>query len=218
MSCAVVVFGREPIPGRVKSRLAVGVGEEVAALVYRELLGHTLRVAGSIDADVVLALAEPPARGWRPERAVAVEVQVAGDLGRRLADAFARRFAEGYRRVVVVGSDCPELAPHHFRAAFDGLAMHPIVLGPAWDGGYWLVGARAPGVDLFRDIPWSTGQVLEATRARLRAVDAGWLELERLHDLDTDADLRRVLAQESLGGKLHSRLREVAAAARRWAP
>jgi len=218
VSGVVVVFGREPVPGRVKSRLAAGVGEEVAALVYRELLGHTLRVVSSAAADVVLALAEPPARGWRPERAVAVEVQVAGGLGRRLADTFSRRFAEGYRRVVVVGSDCPELAPRHLRAAFDGLAMHPVVLGPAWDGGYWLVGARAPGMDLFSDIPWSTGQVMEATRARLRAMGVGWLELERLHDLDTDADLRRVLAEENLGGKLHSRLREAAAAARRWAP
>ena len=217
MSC-VVVLGREPVPGRVKSRLAAGVGQELAAAVYRELLGHTLRVAAAIDADVVLSLAEPPARGWRPERAVAVEVQVAGDLGRRLADALARRFAEGYRRVVVVGSDCPELAPHHLRAAFDGLAMHPVVLGPAWDGGYWLVGARAPGMDLFSGIPWSTGEVLEGTRARLLAVGAGWVELERLHDLDTDADLRRVLAQESLGGQLHSRIREAAAAAGRLAP
>ncbi len=205
MSC-VVVFGREPVPGRVKSRLAAGVGEEAAAAVYRELLGHTLRVAASIDADVVLALADAPARGWRRERAVAVEVQVAGDLGRRLADAFARRFAEGYRRVVVVGSDCPELAPHHLRAAFDGLAMHPVVLGPAWDGGYWLVGARAPGVDLFSDIPWSTPEVLDATRARLGALGVGWLELERLHDLDTEADLRRALGGGSLGGELRTRL------------
>jgi uncharacterized protein len=209
VSC-VVVFGREPVPGRVKSRLAAGVGGELAAAVYGELLGHTLRVAGSIDADVVLALAEPPARGWRPERAVAVEVQVAGDLGRRLADALARRFAEGYRRVVVVGSDCPELAPHHLRAALDGLAMHPVVLGPAWDGGYWLVGARAPGMDLFRDIPWSTPGVLDATRARLRALGVGWLELERLHDLDTDADLRRALDGETLGGELRSRLQATA--------
>lgn len=209
MSC-VVVFGREPVPGRVKSRLAADVGQDVAAAVYRELLGHTLRVAASIDADLMLALAAPPARGWRPERAVAVEVQIAGDLGARLANAFTRRFAEGYRRVVVVGSDCPELAPHHLEGALAGLARHPVVLGPACDGGYWLVGVRAPALDVFTDIPWSTPGVLDATRARLRALGVSWLELECLHDVDTGTDLRRVLDGETLGGELRSRLQATA--------
>jgi rSAM/selenodomain-associated transferase 1 len=209
VSC-VVVFGREPVSGRVKSRLATGVGEELAAAVYRELLEHTLWVAASIDADVVLALAEPPARGWRPERAVEVEVQVAGDLGRRLADAFDRRFAEGYQRVVVAGSDCPELAPHHLEGALDGLTRHPVVLGPACDGGYWLVGVRAPALDLFTDIPWSTPEVLDATRARLRALGVSWLELERLHDLDTEADLRWALDGETLSDELRNRLQATA--------
>jgi len=201
----------------VKSRLAAAVGEEVAAAVYRELLGHTLRVAASIDADVVLALAAPPAQGWRPERAVAVEVQVAGDLGLRLADAFDRRFAEGYRRVVVAGSDCPGLAPHHLEGALDGLTQHPVVLGPACDGGYWLVGVRAPGAELFSDMPWSTPQLLEVTRGRLRALGMDWLELERLHDLDTEADLRRALEYESLGGELRARLEASVGAAGRAA-
>jgi glycosyltransferase A (GT-A) superfamily protein (DUF2064 family) len=118
----------------------------------------------------------------------------------------------------VVGSDCPELAPHHLEGALAGLARHQAVLGPACDGGYWLVGMRAPARDLFTGIPWSTPGVLDATRARLRALGVGWLELERLYDLDTEADLRRALAQENLGEKLYSRLREAAAAARRWAP
>jgi len=201
----------------VKSRLAAAVGEEVAAAVYRELLGHTLRVAASIDADVVLALAAPPAQGWRPEPTVAVEVQVAGDLGLRLADAFDRRFAEGYRRVVVAGSDCPELAPHHLEGELDGLTRHPVVLGPACDGGYWLVGVRAPGAELFSDMPWSTPQLLEATRGRLRALGMDWLELERLHDLDTEADLRRALEGESLSGELRARLEASVGAAGRTA-
>jgi len=201
----------------VKSRLAADVGEELAAAVYRELLGHTLRVAASIDADVVLALAAPPAQGWRPEPTVAVEVQVAGDLGLRLADAFGRRFAEGYRRVAVAGSDCPEFAPHHLEGALDGLTRHPVVLGPACDGGYWLVGVRAPGAELFSDMPWSTPQLLEVTRGRLRALGMDWLELERLHDLDTEADLRRALEGESLSGELRARLEASVGAAGRTA-
>jgi hypothetical protein len=73
-----------------------------------------------------------------------------------------------------------------------------------------LVGVRAPVLDLFTDIPWSTPGVLDATRARLRALGVGWLELERLHDLDTEADLRRALDGETLGGELRSRLQATA--------
>ena len=99
----------------------------------------------------------------------------------------------------------------------DGLTRHPVVLGPACDGGYWLVGVRAPGAELFSDMPWSTPQLLEVTRGRLRALGMDWLELERLHDLDTEADLRRALEGESLGGELRARLEASVGAAGRAA-
>lgn len=205
MSC-IVVFGREPLPGRVKTRLGATVGDEAAALVYRELLAHTLDVATSVDADVMLAVAEPPAHAFRPPLDVAVEVQLAGDLGRRLAATFALRFSEGYRRVVVIGSDCPKLTPRHLEAALGGLSEHRVVLGPATDGGYWLVGLQPPAPDLFSGIPWSTPEVLEATRARLRGLSADWLELEELDDLDSGSDLRRLL-RASTPDELGRRLR-----------
>jgi rSAM/selenodomain-associated transferase 1 len=213
MSC-VVVFGREPIAGRVKTRLAATVGEEAAVAVYRELLAHTLQVATSVDSDVVLAVAEPPAHAFRPPLDVAVEVQVAGNLGRRLAATFERRFSEGYRRVVVIGSDCPELAPHHLATALDGLSGHPVVLGPAADGGYWLVGATPPVPDVFSGIPWSTATVLGATRSRLRELELSWLELAELADLDTASDLTRVmesLASDPLGRRLSAAVGTLAA-------
>jgi rSAM/selenodomain-associated transferase 1 len=195
VSGCVVVFGREPIPGAVKTRLAASVGDEAAAAIYRELLAHTLRVATAVGADIVLSVAEPPGRGLRPPTDVAVEIQAAGDLGHRLAVAVERRFAEGYGRVVVIGSDCPELEPRHLEAALEGLAAHPVVVGPAEDGGYWLIGLCAPVPGLFADLPWSTADVLELTRGRLRELDLSWLELDTLHDLDTEADLRRFLAE-----------------------
>jgi len=189
-----VVFGREPIPGAVKTRRAASVGDEAAAAIDRELLAHTLRVATAVGADTVLSVAEAPARSFRPPIDVAVEIQAAGDLGHRLAVAVERRFAEGYGRVVVIGSDCPELQPRHLEAALEGLAAHPVVLGPAEDGGYWLIGLCAPVPGLFTNLPWSTADVLELTRGRLRELELAWLELDALHDLDTEADLRRVVA------------------------
>ena len=207
-----MVFGREPIPGAVKTRLAAGVGEEAAALVYLELLRHTLEVAASVDADVLLALAEPPARGFRPLLEVAVEIQAAGDLGCRLADAFGRRFSEGYERVVVIGSDCPGLRPRHLDAALAGLAERPAALGPTADGGYWSIGLCRPAPGLFERMPWSTAHVLEDTRRRLRALGIDWLELETLRDLDTAADLEWALeaaSSEDLGRRLRHALESV---------
>ena len=207
MSC-VVVFGREPLPGAVKTRLAAGVGEEVAALVYRELLGHTLGVARSVGADVVLALAEPPRCGFRPPLEVAVEVQATGDLGRRMACAFERRFSEGYRRVVLIGSDCPRLGTVHLEGALAMLDEAPVALGPAADGGYWLIGLREPVAELFEGIAWSTPGVLAQTRERLHALNLDWRELETLSDLDTGGDLERLLGG-STSSEMVWRLRAV---------
>lgn len=208
MSRSVVVLGREPLPGRVKTRLAAGVGPDAAALIYRELLEHALEVATSVDADVTLALAEPPLRGFRPPLDVAVEIQAAGDLGHRMAAAVARRFEEGYDRVVLIGSDCPACAPGHLEEAFAVLEKTPVALGPASDGGYWLIGLREPAPEVFDGIVWSTPEVLEQTRERLRDLELEWRELETLADLDTGEDLERLL-DDAIPLPLVRRLRAV---------
>lgn len=210
MSC-VVVFGREPVPGRVKTRLAAGLGPERAAAVYAVLLDATLAVARRAAERVVLALAEPPSPGWVPAEPVELEVQVPGDLGRRMAAAFARRFAEGETRVVLVGSDCPALSAAHLRSAHAALDDVPVALGPAADGGYWLVAQRAPGVaGMFEGVPWSSPGTLAATRRRLGELDVAWRELPELSDLDTAEDLEAVLADLAVPAALRRRLERAA--------
>jgi rSAM/selenodomain-associated transferase 1 len=204
---SVVVFGRQPVPGSVKTRLATSIGDAAAAAVYGELLDHTLRTALDSGLDVVLSLSDEPASGWSVPGGVSVEVQPAGDLGNRISDAFARRFAEGHRRVVVVGSDCPWIHTGHLLQAMERLADHRVVLGPARDGGYWLVAQNAPGSDLFTSIPWSSPETLEATRLRIRSLGMEWAELEMLDDLDTEDALRRAVADLSVRGDLAGRLR-----------
>ncbi len=189
----IVVFGRQPVAGRVKTRLAAGLGEEAAAGVYRVLLEHTLRCALASGARVTLSVAEPPSEGWTPFPGVRPEVQCSGDLGRRMLEAFRRAFARGASAVVLVGSDCPGLETAHLLEALDRLEGHPVVLGPAADGGYWLVGQRPPGVDCFAGVPWSSGDTLRATRERLRGLGVPWAELEVLRDVDTLEDLEVVL-------------------------
>ena len=189
MNAVIVVFGREPVPGRVKTRLARTVGAARAAELYRSLLEHTLAEAVATGVPVVLSFAEAPAGVWTPPVEVAVETQCAGDLGRRMRDAFRRRFAEGAGRVLLVGSDCPGITAAALAGALALLESRPVVLGPARDGGYWAVGQRAPGVDCFTGVPWSSPDTLRATRRRLEALGVAWAETVTLADVDTADDL-----------------------------
>jgi len=209
MRTEVVVFGREPVPGRVKSRLAVTLGAERAAAVYAALLDHTLGEAMRSGLEVVLALAEPPSPAWVRALGLPFELQRGANLGARMAAAFARCFAAGAERVVLVGSDCPGLAARHLRAAVAALDEAAVALGPAADGGYWLVAQRWPGLDVFTGVPWSTTATLEATRTRLRGLGADWRELEALGDIDTEDDLRAALGDDTIPAGLRRRLREI---------
>jgi rSAM/selenodomain-associated transferase 1 len=193
MKSCVVVFGREPIPGEVKSRLAAGIGAEAAARVYAAILEHTLEVARNSGARVVLSLAEVPSGSWARDVDAVVEIQRGNDLGDRMDDAFARRFAEGEGRVVMVGSDCPWFTATHVAKASAKLGGADAVLGPAPDGGYWLVAQRPPGLAMFARIPWSSPETLEETRKRISALGGTWFELEELVDIDTAEDLELVL-------------------------
>lgn len=214
MNTEIVIFGRPPVPGRVKTRLARTRGPAFAAEVYRALLDHAIGQARASDLPVTLALSEPldSLTAWRPPEGVRVESQAEGDLGTRMRLAFERRFAAGADAVILTGSDLPGLAAGHFLSARASLAGVPVVLGPATDGGYWLVGQRAPGLDLFSGVPWSSPDTLAATRARLIALGASYDELPVLRDLDTVEDLRATLADGQLCEKLRERLEHAAVA------
>jgi rSAM/selenodomain-associated transferase 1 len=206
LSC-VVVYCREPVVGQVKTRLAETVGAGIAARVYAAMLAHTVRVAVSAGFPVTLSLSSAPERAWADGFGLPWEQQIEGGLGDRMADSFRLRFAEGYRRVVLIGSDCPLINPDHLAAAFDRLRNRAVVIGPAADGGYWLVGQQAPGVDLFTGIPWSKPSTMERTRERLREQSVEWEELELLRDVDTGDDLQLAMASPGLEEGLASSLR-----------
>lgn len=203
---AVVVFGREPVAGRVKTRLAAAIGDAAAARIYAVLLDHTLGQVRNCDTHAVLSVSDPPSSGWRPSLGIPVEVQPAGDLGKRLVSAFERRFSEGFERVVVVGSDIPGLTTAMVTAALGRLTTYQAAVGPSRDGGYWLIGQRHPGADLFSDVPWSSLQTLEATRQRIRELGLSLVELAVLEDVDTRTDLEAVLASGKLATDLILRI------------
>lgn len=193
---ALLVFGRDPVPGRVKTRLIPALGEAAAADVYRRLLNHALGVAANLpDVSRTLWLDRPDPGPWLREtaagRGFGLAVQCAGDLGQRMHQALDAALAQS-DQAVLIGSDCPEYGVGYLELAFRALQDHDAVLGPAADGGYVLVGLRRPAAGLFAGIDWSTGRVLEQTRSRLRALGLRWSELATLHDVDTPEDLQRL--------------------------
>jgi rSAM/selenodomain-associated transferase 1 len=190
----LAVFVKEPRPGAAKTRLAAALGPDDAARLYGRLvegvLAATTPEAGEYER---LVFYDPPEAGermraWLP--AGRLRRQAPGDLGARMSAAFGRCFERGARRVVLVGSDAPGLGRAEVRAAFTALSSGDVVLGPAHDGGYYLVGLRAPQPSLFEGVAWSTASVLEETLARAAAARLSVARLPALRDVDTVDDLR----------------------------
>jgi rSAM/selenodomain-associated transferase 1 len=208
VTAEIVVFGRIPAPGRVKTRLAKEVGDAAAAEVYRLLLEHALAEACAAGPAVTLALADAPSAddGWRPPTGVKLEIQPAGDLGSRMLRTFERHFSLGAETVILVGSDLPGLAAAQLANAASALTRVPVVLGPSADGGYWLVGQRRPGHDLFTGVPWSSPEVLQATRLRLLGLKLAHQQLPTLRDVDTLADLEALVTDKELDETLRRRI------------
>ena len=187
-----LVFVRAPEAGRVKTRLAAALGAEGALRVYRRLAEHTVREARALGGEVRVhftpADAGPKVRTWLGEGPRYLP-QSGGDLGARMEAAFRAAFKEGADRVVIIGSDLPELSAALLRRAFDALESHPAVIGPARDGGYYLLGMRTMIDGLFEGIPWSTAEVLARTLERLGAAGIEPALLDPLTDVDEMDDL-----------------------------
>jgi hypothetical protein len=185
---------KNPRPGTVKTRLAAAVGPEAAAGLYRALVERVLETTAPRPGEYErLVFFDPPGaleemRAWLP--GVRLLAQSGGDLGARMADAFARAFARGARRVAIVGSDVPGVARETVGDALRALDTADVAMGPAEDGGYYLLALREPRPELLSGIAWSTATVAAETRARAAALGLSLRELGTLRDVDTLDDVR----------------------------
>lgn len=191
----LIVFGREPRPGEVKTRLIPTLGAQGAADLYRRLLLATLATAAETPTDrrtLWLDVLDPGGFAARQAHrfGLSLHLQRGADLGERMADAFERTLTPD-TYVVLIGSDCPDYTAAYLAGAFDALRHADAVLGPASDGGYVLIGLRRLDRRLFEGISWGGDQVLVATRARLTQLRWAWHELPTLDDLDRPEDIRR---------------------------
>jgi uncharacterized protein len=205
---ALVVIAKEPVPGAVKTRLAPVLGADGAARAAAAMLQDTVAAMAQVDAEPWVCFAPPDARGRmaRLTPGCRLLAQVEGDLGDRLAGCFAALLGEGAERVVIVGADTPHVPRATYEAAFALLDRVDVVLGPAADGGYYLVGAKAARPELFVGVPMGTDEVLRMTiqRAARRRLRVGTVPL--LRDLDRLEDLRAALATGALDASPRTRL------------
>lgn len=190
----LVVFARSPVLGKVKSRLAAEIGDAAALRVYRAMAeGVWERTAGGRFARW---LSFSPAdegnvlRAWLPGADRYVPQLESENLGDRLAHAFEAAFGSGAELVVVVGTDVPGLTWTLVEESYRVLADHSAVMGPSTDGGFWLLGLRAPSRADFRGVEWGTPRAAEGMLKNLRSAGHSVAMAQELVDVDTADDLR----------------------------
>lgn len=199
----IIIFSRYPRAGRVKTRLIPHLGSEGAAGLHACLTEQTLARARAAAAarPALLSLWYTGASAEKMTdwlgSGLPLFPQQGKDLGERMASAFRASWAKGTQRTVLIGSDCPNLTPELIIQALAELMQHDLVLGPASDGGYYLIGLRhglTPGVQdsLFQDITWGTEAVYRQTLARAAAAKLTISILQELHDIDRPEDLQHL--------------------------
>lgn len=199
----VCIFARAAVLGAVKTRLAATLGAQAALDAHVRLVQDTLsrltRVDG-VSTELWLDHAQHPVgRQWGRRWQVPVRQQVGDDLGARMHHALLSGLDRGCR-TLVVGTDCPAIDGHYLRSAVMALEQHDVVLGPAEDGGYGLIGLRRSAPELFQNIPWGTGDVLDASLAAGARAGLSVCRLDEIWDVDTAADWCRYLRTSGESG------------------
>jgi rSAM/selenodomain-associated transferase 2/rSAM/selenodomain-associated transferase 1 len=203
----LIIFTRLPYPGMTKTRLIPALGARGAALLHRQLGQHTL---ATVREGLQQKMAQPIAvevrftggtrehiQGWLGED-VEYRPQSEGDLGDRLIAAAQEAFEAGCSRVVIIGTDCPDLDDGILMQGFESLQSHDLVLGPAMDGGYYLIGLSRFIPEVFQGIAWGTGEVLAQTLAVASSECLSVAKLPELRDIDRPEDLAELGSRFSL--------------------
>lgn len=186
----LIIFVKNPILGKVKTRLAATIGPEKALAIYHLLLHRTQAITHKLTCDKALYYADfiPAADNW--DQVIYTKyLQSHGDLGERMEKAFQNGFAQHYNRICIIGSDCYELTSEIIQQAFRKLEENEVILGPSEDGGYYLLGLTNHQPFLFRNKLWSTETVLLETLRDVKAKGLSVALLPTLTDVDEEKDL-----------------------------
>jgi rSAM/selenodomain-associated transferase 1 len=198
----IQIFAKPPVEGKVKTRLIADLGELVATDIYRYCLDYTLNLVRQSGLDYQIWLSEDSSDPiFQGE---AYNLQQGPNLGSRMLQAISsqlQRQITGNPKVILIGSDCLDMTLDHFQQALDALCNHDIVLLPALDGGYALIACGKIEAQLFADVDWSTGSVLEQTLKNARTLNYRVSKLETVRDIDTLQDVSHYAELKSLVSK-----------------
>ncbi len=185
----LIIFIKNPVLGKVKTRLAAGIGDHRALEVYLQLLEITRGVALKVNCTRNVFYSDEIISDHWEEDKFNKFVQEGEDLGERMKNAFEQVFALGAKKAVIIGSDCPQLTSAIVQEAFVKLDACDVVVGPASDGGYYLLGMKLMHVGLFNEMEWSTDRVRTETLQRIVQQQLTYSLLPVLTDIDTAQDL-----------------------------
>jgi uncharacterized protein len=190
MKSALIIFVRNPILSKVKTRLAAAIGDEKTLLVYKHLLQHTKNITHQVPSKKFVFYADYLNKDdvWNGYEK---RLQTGINLGDRMKNAFEEVFTLGFNKVCIIGSDCYELTSPVIAEAFENLQICKTVIGPANDGGYYLLGMQHPFKDVFSNIEWSTANVFIETINKINTQSLTCHLLTYLNDIDEEKDLRQ---------------------------
>jgi rSAM/selenodomain-associated transferase 1 len=201
MEQALIIFIKNPVLGKVKTRIASESGDSAALEIYKSLLEHTRLTVLKVDSARMLFYSDRVERNdsW-PEKKFSKNVQLGDDLGTRMLNAVKQ--ASEYDKKILIGSDCPGITPQIIEQAYTFLDFHDVVIGPTLDGGYYLIGMNQIIPELFQHIPWSTDQVLAETIKVLQQKRLLYKLLPTLRDIDTledwEAEKNKVVREQTI--------------------
>lgn len=188
----LMIFTKNPELGKCKTRLASTIGNEAALQVYEQLLDYTVDFAKKVNAEKYVYYSKDIQNNDRWDESVFdKKIQVEGNLGVKMATAFKENFDSGFEKIVIIGSDCAEISEEDIQNAFQALDESEVVIGPAIDGGYYLLGMRTFIPSLFQDKSWSTPDLINETISTLKKQHISFSLLKEKSDIDFEEDLER---------------------------
>lgn len=186
---ALIIFTRNPELGKCKTRLAKAIGDAAALEIYKYLLNHTAEISKNIKADKFVFYSEDIAENDLWDEAIyRKKLQYGPDLGARMENAFTELFQLNYEKVLIIGSDLLDLNTKQVDDAFQLLDINDIVIGPAKDGGYYLLGMKTLHLNVFKDRAWGTSTVFKETINDIQ--NSTYALIEELNDIDTFEDIK----------------------------
>ena len=185
----IIIFQKKPELGKVKTRLATTIGQAKALEAYRLLLQHTHEQVALVQCSVFVYFEEEIDPGFIRNRRYVAALQSRGDLGHKMKTALKEVFTQGHQKAIIIGSDCPDLDNTVLEEAIDQLFDNDLVIGPAKDGGYYLIGMKKLHDTLFENMPWSTSEVFINTFAEANRLGLKTSLLRELSDVDVYEDL-----------------------------